>query len=125
MFMFTSCRWLNFGSHYEHSVSFVFYDKHGNDLFADSLDLRDFSIASINGRGEIAHIDTVEGVTVFNMYLNPDNGKMEAFFHLKDDVDTVSANYTKREEEIKDIIYNGVLLKSKSSIGKLYHIVKE
>lgn len=124
MFLFTSCNWFNFGSYYEHTASFMFFDEHGNDLFADSVDLKDFHITSIMGSAEIAHIDTLEGVTLIEMYLNPGDESLEALFHFKDDVDTITASYTKHEEEIRSIVYNGVPLKTKSATGNLYHITK-
>jgi hypothetical protein len=102
----------------------MFFDEHGNDLFVDSLDLTDFYITSIKGSAEIAHIDTFNGVTVIDMYLSPDDGNMEALFHFKDDVDTIIARYTKNEEEIKSVIYNGVPLKTQSATGNLFHIIK-
>lgn len=102
----------------------MFFDEHGKDLFADSLDLTDFQITSITGSAEIAHIDTLNGVTVIDMYLHPEAGNMEALFHFKDDVDTITARYTKNEKEIRSVDYNGVSLKTQSPTGNLYHIIK-
>ncbi len=124
IFLLTSCDWFNFGSYYEHTASFMFFIENGNDLFADSLDLTDFYITSVKGSAEIAHIDTLEGVTAISIYLNPDDGLMEGFFHFKDDVDTITASYTKHDEEIRRVIYNGVPLKNQSATGNLYHISK-
>ncbi|HNQ38001.1 MAG: hypothetical protein KA780_00390 [Prolixibacteraceae bacterium] len=124
IFLFTSCDWIYFGSYHEHTAGFMFFDEHGNDLFADSLDLTDFYITSIKGSAEIAHIDTLEGVTCIDIFLSPDDGLMEGLFHFKDDVDTITASYTKHDEEIRSVIYNGVSLKTQSSTGNLYHIIK-
>mgnify|MGYP006309078687 CR=1 len=124
IFLFTSCGWFNFGTHYDYTASFMFFDEHGNDLFADSLDLTDFHLTSIRGSAEIAHINNIEGVTAIEIYLIPDDGGMEALFHFKDDVDTITARYTKHEREIRSVVYNGVLFKTQSSTGELYHITK-
>ncbi|QIA09773.1 hypothetical protein [Draconibacterium halophilum] len=121
IFLFTSC---GVGSYYEYSASFMFFDELGKDLFTDSLDLTDFHITSMRGIAEIAHVDTLEGITVIDMYLNPDDGLMEGLFHFKDDVDTITVSYTKNEEEIKSVVYNGVPLETQSSTGNLFHIIK-
>lgn len=125
IFLFTSCDWIYFGVYYEHTASFMFFDEHGKDLFSDSLNLTDFYITSVKGSPEIARIDTLEGVTKIAIFLSPVDGLMECLFHFKDDVDTITASYTKHDEEIRRVIYNGVPLKNHSVTGgNLFHIIK-
>lgn len=125
IFLFTSCDWIYFGSYHEYKAGFMFFDKHGNDLFLDSLSLTDFYITSIKGSAEIARIDTLEGVTYMDISLHPDDGSVEGLFHFKDDVDTITVRYTKHDEYIRRVICNGVPLKNHGVTGyDIFHIIK-
>jgi hypothetical protein len=111
---------------------FIFSDKQGNRLFPDSLAFEDFRISVIKG-----DIELLNGVDTFyndieknfscasvGFYPN-DTRNVLAYFHYKDDADTVEVVFNKkRKRDIESIIYNGSILERGSWGNKPFYIYK-
>jgi len=123
----TTCDKIHIGTHKDTIVTFTFVDADGKDIFADSLATDDFHITSIEGYASLILVDTLLDIFHFDIGFGEGNDgdeKSVTLFHLKDDIDTVEVTFKDNYYNIRNLYYNGEIIKFNPNLDNYCTIVK-